>query len=579
MKKFLYIIITLTYISLAFPQWNPFMPDTNTLGLWHLDEGNGTTFYDETSNENHGNIIGAQWTSDGKFSDALQFDGNGDYLLIPISNSLITTTNKLTIEMWFKQNPNNTGHSYELWRYGTNIDITSAKVGENALKVTLRANGITYGYLSSLQPINNYEWYHVAFCYDGEKAYLFINGELNDEMVINGTLDEPDGYIWIARNGYAYYPRYFNGTIDEIRISNNARYVNKQPVANAGKDTTIEATSCSATTITLDGSQSYDPDNDSLSFRWYIDDSLISTTATPTIELPIGTTEIHLIVNDGIIDSNPDTVLVTVVDTTPPTITASLDTLDVHGNKVNYIIHFTANDLCDPNPTITGVIELPEMNNPELKFKNKKHKKIKVDLKKNSVKVEADEPENFWEEVENDRGISVKNGQEIEMKFKKNKDKYEYKFDNNDELEKVTGHEITLFCIAKDFYNNIDSIRVTITYENEEENENNEVEKENIDLKPLTVFDYELKQNIPNPFNPQTTIYFSIPTTEFVSLEIFNVQGQKIRTLLNGIITNGLHVVKWDGKNEFGQNVTGGLYIYRLKAGSFVQTKKMLLIK
>jgi len=100
--------------------------------------------------------------------------------------------------------------------------------------------------------------------------------------------------------------------------------------------------------------------------------------------------------------------------------------------------------------------------------------------------------------------------------------------------------------------------------------------------KPVTGFErqievanaYNLSNNFPNPFNPSTTIMFTIPENEFVTLEIFNPLGQKIETLLNKPMTAGQHEVKFNGLN-----FPSGIYFYRIEAGQFLQVKKMIRLK
>jgi len=90
---------------------------------------------------------------------------------------------------------------------------------------------------------------------------------------------------------------------------------------------------------------------------------------------------------------------------------------------------------------------------------------------------------------------------------------------------------------------------------------------------------YRLLQNYPNPFNPTTTITYSIPVTSEVSIDIFNILGQKIKTLTEETKTIGQHSVIWDGTDNFGLPVSSGVYIYQLKTNDFVATNKMLYIK
>lgn len=91
--------------------------------------------------------------------------------------------------------------------------------------------------------------------------------------------------------------------------------------------------------------------------------------------------------------------------------------------------------------------------------------------------------------------------------------------------------------------------------------------------------DYLLEQNYPNPFNPSTTIRFALPEAASVSLTIYNIRGQLVKTLVNGSLEAGYHQVQWDGSSELGEKVSSGLYFYRLESGDFQQVKKMLLVK
>ncbi len=90
---------------------------------------------------------------------------------------------------------------------------------------------------------------------------------------------------------------------------------------------------------------------------------------------------------------------------------------------------------------------------------------------------------------------------------------------------------------------------------------------------------FELAQNYPNPFNPSTIIAFSIPNQSYVSLKIFDILGREIRTLVNSDMSAGKYTVNWNGDDNNGNKVATGTYIYRITAGAFVSTKKMILIK
>ena len=90
---------------------------------------------------------------------------------------------------------------------------------------------------------------------------------------------------------------------------------------------------------------------------------------------------------------------------------------------------------------------------------------------------------------------------------------------------------------------------------------------------------YELYSNYPNPFNPTTTILFDLPLSQQVRLSIFTVDGRRIATLLEDLVTDGRHQVTWNGRDRSGRLVASGTYFYRLEAEDFVETKRMTLLK
>jgi hypothetical protein len=90
---------------------------------------------------------------------------------------------------------------------------------------------------------------------------------------------------------------------------------------------------------------------------------------------------------------------------------------------------------------------------------------------------------------------------------------------------------------------------------------------------------FNLSQNYPNPFNPETRIEFSLPHTGQVTIEIYNILGQKVKTLVNERLSAGKKTVTWDGTDDSGALVSSGVYLYRIKPGDFVEAKKMVLLR
>jgi flagellar hook assembly protein FlgD len=86
--------------------------------------------------------------------------------------------------------------------------------------------------------------------------------------------------------------------------------------------------------------------------------------------------------------------------------------------------------------------------------------------------------------------------------------------------------------------------------------------------------EYSLTQNYPNPFNPSTKITYSIPEASLVTIKIYDITGNDLETLINEEKVVGAYEITWDGSNY-----PSGIYFYKIEAGNFVETKKLVLIK
>ena len=109
-------------------------------------------------------------------------------------------------------------------------------------------------------------------------------------------------------------------------------------------------------------------------------------------------------------------------------------------------------------------------------------------------------------------------------------------------------------------------------------NGSNLIELKNLDddLQPEL---FELSQNYPNPFNPETKIKYNLMVDAKVSLKIYDVKGRAIKSLVNSGQSRGSYVIKWDATNYYGEEVSGGVYLYEIKIGLNKQVKKMILLK
>ena len=91
--------------------------------------------------------------------------------------------------------------------------------------------------------------------------------------------------------------------------------------------------------------------------------------------------------------------------------------------------------------------------------------------------------------------------------------------------------------------------------------------------------EFILYQNYPNPFNPTTTIKFYIPVAQKIELSVYNILGQKIRSLVSGFQTAGTNSIVWDGKNDLGKLVGSGIYFYSTRSGDITKNRKMIFLK
>ena len=172
--------------------------------------------------------------------------------------------------------------------------------------------------------------------------------------------------ITLDSSGNVYVADTYNHRIQKFAPPVSA---NQAPIADAGPDQTVEQDSHAGASVTLDGSGSSDPDGDSLTYSWTWDGGSASV-VSPTVVLPLGTTTITLVVNDGTVNSDADTVDITLVDTTPPTIHSVLASPDVlwppNHEMVEVIVSVDATDICDAAPVcwILGVNSNEPINGP-----------------------------------------------------------------------------------------------------------------------------------------------------------------------------------------------------------------------
>gem|GEM_PF-252587 len=257
-------------------QAGPVSPTTGLVGYWRFNEGSGTTATDSSGYRNHGTIHGASWVGgspDG--STALSFDGN-DFVEVPNNSSLYCS--RITIEAWIRPAAIYTGGD---WKRDGII------VGTGDYYLRIDQNGRLGGWLSGLDVGEHLlgssmlgyagTWVHVAMTYDGTQVILYINGVRDASRADSGSTSASEDSL---RIGHISRNRYFNGTIDEVRIHNRALDPSEFNLISAGVPvgqppvaafTYSPLSPALGEQIVLNAATSYDPDGMIVSYLWDLD--------------------------------------------------------------------------------------------------------------------------------------------------------------------------------------------------------------------------------------------------------------------------------------------------------------------
>ena len=100
-----------------------------------------------------------------------------------------------------------------------------------------------------------------------------------------------------------------------------------------------------------------------------------------------------------------------------------------------------------------------------------------------------------------------------------------------------------------------------------------------LERKAIIPISYALHQNYPNPFNPITSLLYDLPAQAQVTLTVYDLMGREVTQLVNTTQEAGYRSVQWNATDSFGKSVSAGVYLCQIRAGEFVQTKKMVLLK
>lgn len=542
-------------------------PDPKLVAHWHMDEGSGTTVYDASGKGHHGTITGSstEWDwVEGIQGNALYFNGSVPgpygfpwasfpYILISYDPDFVFGTGSFTLEVWAKlKEILNQGYGEII--LGTNWNAARAVVigfGIDPYNYQLPKFQVLSGSGNEIMGQEKAEfnkWYHLVGVRntDIDKIQIYVNGELAGEKEdISGSLPSTH---WSISGQYTWVGKVhgcFHGIIDEVAIYRRVltaqeilehyqQFTNRPPIANAGPDQTVECTSCCATEVTLDGTESTDPDGDPLTYHWTWNGNE-TTGSTSTITLPLGTTTVFLVVNDGKVDSEPSSVDITITDSTPPEINVSVIPEELwppNHRMVDIAVNVMVNDVCDPEPS-WKLLSITCNEDP-----GKKHS-----------------PDIMGQELETP---------DVEFQLRATR------------LGVGEGRIYVITYEATDVSGNSATADDTVWVPHSQGKLKKVNAFANVEIKPES---FELFQNNPNPFNSETTISYALPEPSHVSLVIYNVAGAKILTLIDSEENAGYHYLTWDGKDCQSREVSAGIYICRIKAGTYQKTIQILLLK
>ncbi len=236
------ISLTLISLMLAFQSYAKLDPET-IAGMWLFDEGSGETAEDSSGNENDGTLINnAEWV-EGKFGQALDFDGVNAYVNIPNSDSL-NPTEEITLSALIKPSDVTSFTYIEIMRQesGDQRKLFSFQLNGTQLSLGLNTAGSYWetDFPITAKDYTDGEWHHVAYTYDGSQAILYVDGELDNSQDRSGDIAVAVVPLMIGSS--AGSGEFFIGLIDEVAMFNVALAEQDiQDIANLGLKQAVTA--------------------------------------------------------------------------------------------------------------------------------------------------------------------------------------------------------------------------------------------------------------------------------------------------------------------------------------------------
>jgi hypothetical protein len=562
-------------------------PPSGLVSWWPGDDNTN-----DIKDGNNGTLVNGATFTAGKVGQGLSFDGVDDFVRIEDNSNLRLGTGEITIDAWIKAPSGNTfraiaaklGLSFPFPGYGLRI-ADDNKVEFFAVDCATGSCGFSGpGGGGSRQPVRSISvvadniFHHVAGVRRSDGTLeIYVDGVLeNTRFEPLRNTDSADPFT-IGEIDAVGPELPFNGLIDEVDIYNRALSASEiQSLYNAGS--AGKCKECTPPEVSIAGNDpvcpnsthTYSANTDAANptFEWSVTGGTINgdnTGSSVSVNADgVGMMAVSVEVTDGATNcSNSVTQEVTVGDTEAPVITATTNPITLWPPNHQYVT-------INVSQCVTAVTDnCATLSSSDVVI----------------TKVTSDEPEDAKGggdgNTKNDMVIAA-NCQSVQLRSERegsgNGRVYTVHLSVNDGNGN-TGAATCLVTIPKSQNGNpaIDDGPVYIVGSSCGSG-TSKLAVQNIaaDILPEG---YALAQNYPNPFNPSTSIAFSIKEAGVVQLSIYNLHGQEVRTLINGQMNTGFHSVNWDGKDERGQIVPSGVYLYKLRVNGFAQTRKMTFMK
>ncbi|MCI0553752.1 MAG: T9SS type A sorting domain-containing protein [Anaerolineae bacterium] len=562
-------------------------PPSGLVSWWPGDDN-----ANDIKGSNHGTLQNGATFASGKVGQAFSLDGIDDFVLIPHNSNLALGSGQdFTIDAWINLQAPVAGHddeivakwdvqnsrtdpSHNFYRLFLQRDIYKARL-------VLGSAGVSYE-LESSSAVPRNQWTHVIALREGNVGRIYVNGVLDASAIMTAGIVANSDPLAIGGVFDTFFSppvqvnHTFGGLIDEVDIYSRALTASEiQSLYNAGS--AGKCKECTPPEVSITGNESVCPNTTHTytantnaanpTFEWSVTGGTINGDNTgSSVSVTAGgagTMAVSVEVTDGATNcSNSVTQNVTVEDNQAPVITAAINPITLWPPNHQYVTINVSQCVA----SVTDNCATLATNNVII------------------TKVTSDEPEDAKGggdgNTKNDMVIAA-NCQSVQLRSERegsgNGRVYTIHLSVNDGNGN-TGTATCLVTVPKSQNGNLavdDGAVYTVTCSC---NGLSKDSKQDFTQESLPE-GYALEQNYPNPFNPATSIAFSVKETGVVQLTIYNLHGQEVRTLINSQMNAGFHSMNWDGKDERGQVVPSGVYLYKLRVNGFAQTRKMTFMK